>query len=179
MKVSNKDRFGFLFVSGSVYRRIPIFRHAKACEIFLRSLDAYRRKFQFRVHAYALMPEHYHFLAWFPPGGRFTDFLRDFKSLVGKEIIAWLREEGLEVLLTRFESKRRPQRAKDARYCVLQHGNYVKELAGSKILWQKIMYIHENPVRMGIASTPEAYAYSSAGICAGTGPSLVKVDILK
>jgi len=178
MRVSNKDRFGFLFVSGSLNRRVPLFRHPEACEIFLRTLDSYRQKFGFRVHAYVLMPEHYHLLLWFPPSGSFVDFLRDFKSLTGQRLVEWMRKEGMERLLARFEVTRRPRRTKDARYCVLQYGNYVKELAGGRILWQKIDYIHANPVRGGLAARPEEYLYSSARTYAGRGIGLVEIDRL-
>jgi REP element-mobilizing transposase RayT len=178
MRVSNKDRSGFLFVSGSANRRIPLFRHPEACGIFLRTLDLYRQKSGFRVHAYVLMPEHYHLLLWLPPRGRFVDFLRDFKSFAGQRLIGWMREGGMGPLLARFEVRRRPQRRKDARHCVLQHGNYVKELAGERILWQKINYIHENPVRAGLVSRPEAYFYSSARTYAARKVGLVHVDVL-
>jgi REP element-mobilizing transposase RayT len=87
--------WGFVFISGSVYRRIPIFRYKMACKTFLCALEAYRRKYGFTVHAYALMPNHYHLLLWFPPSEDLTDFLRDFKSLVGKQILNWLRCENL------------------------------------------------------------------------------------
>lgn len=178
MKVSNKDRSGFLFVSGSVNRRIPLFRYREPCEIFFRTLDSYRQKFGFRVHAYVLMPEHYHLLLWFPPGGRVVDFLRDFKSLVGQSLVDWMRKEGMKQLLAGFAVTRRLRRTKDPRYCVLQYGNYVKELAGGGILWQKIDYIHENPVHAGLVSRPEEYCYSSAGTYAGKRIGLVEIDRL-
>ncbi len=179
MKASSKAQRGFVFISGSVYRRIPLFRYKTSCEIFLQTLDAYRRKYGFLVHAYALMPDHYHILLWFPPQHRLVSFLRDFKSLVGREILEWMRKQGLSRMLTRCELKRIPRREKDARYCVLQYNNYIKELQGSEALWQKVNYIHFNPVQAGLVSTPEAYSYSSARAYTGKGLSLVKIDLLK
>ena len=158
MKASDKARHGFVFISGGVYRRISLFRYKIPCEIFLRALEAYRRKYGFLVHAYAPMPDHCHILLWFPPRRRLVNFLRDFKSLVGRQILEWMRKEGLSRLLARCELKRTPRREKDARYCVLQYDNYVKELQGSQALWQKVNYIHFNPVEAGLASAPEAYS---------------------
>ncbi len=108
MKARDKAQRGFLFISGSVYRRIPLFQHKTPREIFLRALDAYRRKYGFLVHAYALMPDHYHILLYFPPRHRLVDFLRDFKSLVGKQTLEWMRKQGLSRLLARCELKRAP-----------------------------------------------------------------------
>ena len=179
MKAANKAQCGFVFISGSVYRRIPLFQYRIPCEIFLRTLDAYRRKYGFLVHAYALMPDHYHILLWFPPHHRLVNFLRDFKSLVGRQILEWMRKEELSRLLARFEMKRVPRRQKDARYCVLQYNNYVRGLQGSQALWQKVNYIHFNPVERGLVLAAEAYPYSSARSYAGKGLSPVKIDLLK
>ncbi len=179
MKASSKAQCGFVFISGSVYRRIPLFRHKTPCHIFLRALDAYRRKYRFLVHAYALMPDHYHILLWLPPRHRLVNFLRDFKSFVGRQILEWMHKEGLSQLLAGCELKRVPRRRKDARYCVLQYNNYVKELQGSQALWQKVNYIHFNPVQDDLVLTPEAYSYSSARAYAGKGLSPVKIDLLK
>jgi len=179
IKASKKAHGGFLFISGSTHRRIPLFRYKRACEIFLKTLEAYRRKYDLRVHAYALLPEHYHLLLWFPPQQRLVDFLRDFKSLTGKRIVEWLQQEELNDLLARLEVKREPRRTKDARHCVLQYDSYVKTLLGSRALRQKLNYIHANPVCEELAGTPEAYAYSSARAYAGKGLSLVKLDRLE
>lgn len=179
MKASKKAQSGFLFISGSTYRRIPIFRYKKACEIFLRTLNAYRRKYHLRIHAYALLPEHYHLLLCFPPQHRLVDFLRDFKSLVGKQIVEWLRQQKLNQLLARFELKRTPPRKRDPRYCILQYNSYVKTLLSTHAVRQKLNYIHVNPVRERLAATPEAYPQSSARAYAGKGLSLVKLDRLE
>ena len=42
-----------------------------------------------------------------------------------------------------------------------QHNNPI-ELFDSKIAWQKLNYIHENPVRAGFVEKPEDWLYSSA-----------------
>ncbi len=179
MKASKKDHSGFLFISGAAYHRIPVFRYKKPCEIFLQTLEAYRRKYEMRAHAYALMPDHYHILLWFPPQHRLVDFLRDFKSLVGKQILEWIHQEGLSHLLARFQLSRTQHRERDARYCVLQYNSYVKTLPSLRALQQKLNYIHLNPVREGLSKTLEAYLYSSARAYAGRGPSVVKIDRLE
>jgi len=176
MKASKKAHSGFLFISGSSYRRIPVFRYRKPCRIFLQTLEAYRHKYGLRLYAYAVMPDHYHLLLWLPPDRQLVDFLRDFKSLAGKRILDWLRREELTRLLSRFELNRKPRQERDARYCVLQYNSYVKTIANASMLRQKVNYIHTNPVREGLAATPEAYELSSARAYAGKGLSWVKVD---
>lgn len=179
-KPSNVGLTGFLFVSGSVFHRVPLFKRSEPCEIFLRALDAYRRKFDFRVHAYVVMPEHYHFLVWFPHERRFTSFLRDFKSLVGKQVLDWMRLEQLSALMSRFRLESVPNRRRDPRFCVLQYGNVVKPFeGGARVLMQKVNYVHDNPVRAGLVSKAEEYPYSSMRDYLGEQSSLVQVDVLK
>ena len=42
-----------------------------------------------------------------------------------------------------------------------QHNNPV-ELSDQKVAWQKLEYIHQNPVKAGFVEKPEGYLYSSA-----------------
>ncbi len=178
METTN-SKSGYLFVTGSAYRRIPIFRYAEARRIFFRALEAYRRRYGLRIHAYVVMPDHYHLLFWFPPDRRLVDFLRDFKSLVGKQIIDWLRQEGLERLLGRFRISRPPRREKDARYCVLQYRTHAKVLTKARAIGQKMEYIHMNPVKEGLGKSPIEYPHSSARVYAGTGLSPVRIHRLE
>jgi len=178
-RASQKAQSGTLYISGSTYHRVPIFRQHEACEIFLRALDAYRQKFHLRVFAYVVMPDHYHLLLKIPADRRLLDFLRDFKSLVGRHVLDWVRQVDRDELLRRFALPRKGTRSKDARHCVLQYNTYVKALDNPRALRQKMAYIHMNPVRERLAESPEAYPYSSARAYAGKGLSLVKVDRLE
>jgi len=147
--------------------------------LFLSTLEAYRRKYNFRVHAYALLPDHYHLMVSFPPHKELVNFLRDFKSMVGKKVVAWLLEEKLDGLLACFQLRKVRRRPRDAQYCVLQYNSYVKPVLGVAAIRQKLQYIHLNPVRAGLAATPEAYPYSSAPAYAGKGLTWVKIDRLE
>ena len=179
IKGTHKARSGFLFISGSTHRRIPLFRYRRACDIFLKTLEAYREKYALRIHAYALMPDHYHLLLWFPPEHDLVDLLRDFKSLVGGKIVEWLKREKLDALLAHFQLKNAPRRTRDARYCILQYNSYIKSVVGSSAMEQTLNYIHQNPVREGLVESPEEYPYSSGGAYAGKRFGPVKVGRLE
>jgi putative transposase len=179
MKGTSKARTGHLFISGSVYRRIPIFRNANASDIFLQTLEAYRRKYGFLILGYVLMPDHYHLLVWFPETGRFVDFLRDFKSFVGRRIIDWLKEAKLNRLLAQFRVEHPGKRRRDAKYCVLQYNNYIKAVLTPEGLWKTLEYIHVNPVKEGLASAPEDFALSSAGDYIGRKSKIVEVERMR
>jgi len=50
------------FVTFSCYQRRPYFRSAKSRDLFERSLEQSRQKYQFEIYAYVVMPEHVHLL---------------------------------------------------------------------------------------------------------------------
>lgn len=178
VKATHKARAGHLFISAVTHRRIPLFRYRHACEIFVQNLEFYRRKYGFRLHAYVLMPNHFHLLIHFPAHRILVDFLRDFKSAVGFQIVEWLKSENQERVLLRLAVSQSHRRRKDARYAVWQRDSYLTPLLSERIIRQKLRYIHDNPVRAGLASAPADYPYSSAGVYAGRGATGVKIDLL-
>ena len=179
VKGTSKARTGHLFISGSVYHRIPIFRAAHTAEIFLQALEAYRQKYNFLVIGYVLMPDHFHLLIWFPENGRFVDFLRDFKSFVGRRVIQWLKGANRLKLLDRFRIARPGTRRKDPKYCVLQYNSYIKSVRSTRGLWETLEYIHLNPVKDGLAQAPDEYPYSSAAAYAGGESRIVIIEKLR
>jgi hypothetical protein len=42
-------------------------------------------------------------------------------------------------------------------------GNHPIALWSQEVIWQKLDYIHLNPVRSGLVSKPQDYVYSSTG----------------
>jgi REP-associated tyrosine transposase len=165
---------GLILFSGAVYRRIPLFRDSEPCEIFLRLLESYRIRYGVTVFAYVLMPDHFHLLLHFPPERRLADFLRDFKSLAGKQILEWIRDHRRQKLLALFELKRTRRRLRDPRYCILQYRSHLKRLKGSA-LRAAVRYIHLNPVRAELVESPEDYPWSSASVYSGKRQSVVQI----
>lgn len=73
-----------------------------------------------------------------------------------------------------FEAKR-TRRA--INYKVWKDSNHAIEISGNIDVWQKIAYIHENPVKAGWVDEIDHYVYSSARDYAGI-KGLVEVDVL-
>ncbi len=153
---------GWLYITGSTHRRLPVFAAPRHCEIFLKNLAFYRKKYGFGVMAYALLPDHYHMILALPAGVSLMDLLRDFKSAVGKQIIEALRKERKVRLLERMRLTSPPRRRKDARFKVLQADNYIDQITSDRFFRQKLDYVHANPVRHRLVVREIDYQYSSA-----------------
>ena len=57
-----------------------------------------------------------------------------------------------------------------------QHNNPI-ELSNQKMAWQKLEYMHQNPVKAGFVEKPEDYLYSSARNYYGM-KGLIDIDML-
>ena len=62
--------------------------------------------------------------------------------------------------LFKEEGKRDP---KNKEFKVWRSGNHAIELYSEKFTWDKINYIHNNPVEAGFVEYPDQWKYSSAG----------------
>ena len=50
------------FVTFSCYRRLPLFASPELFDLFVRSLEEMRRRFEILIYGYVVMPEHVHLL---------------------------------------------------------------------------------------------------------------------
>ena len=118
-------------------QRRQTFRYEEDYQAYLDRLEKYRAKFQVRIYAYCLMPDHVHLLVetGLSPLGKFM--------------------QGLQQSYTQYFNRR---------YRKVGHlfqGRYQAIICDKdKYLLALIRYIHLNPVRAGLTKRPEAYAHS-------------------
>ncbi len=108
-----------------------------------------------------MLPDHFHLLLLFPPERKFSDFLRDFKSAVGRLVIDWAKENNRTQLLKQLRLRQKPKRAKDSLCCVLQLNSFARPVISVSMFKQKLDYIHSNPVRERLVANAIDYPYSS------------------
>jgi hypothetical protein len=97
----------------------------------------------------------------FPPEEHFGDFLRDFKSSLGRLIIDWAKANDRPRILARLKLSHSPARRKDARFRALQENSHVKLVDSTRLFNQKLDYIHANALREGLVEKAIDYPYSS------------------
>ena len=124
----------FHFVTFSCYRRLPYLGTASARSLFERSLDGMRKRYDFAVCGYVVMPEHVHLLVSEPK-----------KALLSKAI------QALKLSVS-VQSRERP--FWQARYYDFNVHNEEKRV-------EKLRYMHRNPVKRGLVERPEQWAWSS------------------
>jgi putative transposase len=122
------------FVTFSCYRRQQHLGSAAVRELFERSLETMRVRYDFFVSGYVVMPEHVHLLVGEPKRGPLAKALQAVK---------------LSVAVQRSE---RP--FWQARY-------YDFNVFTNRKRIEKLKYMHRNPVTRGLVAEPENWAWSS------------------
>ena len=99
-------------------------------------MEETRARHQARIYAYVLMPEHVHLLINEPPVILLAQFLKSLKQTTSR-------------------------RLKGDRERFWQERYFDANIHGEDARSEVIRYIHRNPVKRGLVSSPEQYRWSS------------------
>lgn len=143
---------------------VDIFTRECYQKIIIETLRYYIENKTLHVYSYCIMSNHIHLIVNVDMEFSLSDIIRDFKKYTSRKIIEAIRtepESRREWLLNYFE-KAALDHTKTKNYKVWQDGNHAIELYSERFTWIKVRYIHQNPVRAGLVTSPEFWKYSSA-----------------
>lgn len=176
-----RDQNAIYFLTFTVVNWLDVFTRSNHKEIIVDSLNYSIEQKGLNVHAWCLMSSHLHIIASARNDYKISDIVRDFKKFTATKIIEQIKEEPesrRELLLKEFKAEGK----KDARittYKFWQESNHAIQLEPwqTKIMDQKLNYIHRNPVEAGIVQYERDYLYSSAKVYSDE-KGLVKISLL-
>jgi len=163
-----KDQHQTYFVTCTVIKWIDLFTRPVYKQIIVDSLNFCVKNKGLVLNGWVLMTNHLHFAGRCEAPHRMSDLLRDFKKFTSKALIAEIgniSESRREWLLDKFQFEARKTGRAD-NYKIWKDDNHAIDLSCIDI-WDKIAYIHDNPVRAGIVESAENYLMSSARDYAG------------
>ncbi|NPD48368.1 transposase, partial [Lentimicrobium sp. S6] len=117
-----------------------------------------------KARGWVLMHSHLHLLCRAAEGFRLSDILRDFKKYTSKKIVRQIedepesRREWMLPLLHNFCKHLK----REQEYKLWQSGNHAKVIYTTKFFYEKLNYIHQNPVQEMLVERPEEYLFSTA-----------------
>jgi len=152
------EGYGPYFVTSTVVEWIPVFTSAAYSSVVIDSLLFCREHKGLMLHAYVIMDTHIHLIISAPD---IASFMRDFKSYTGKRIIELLQADNKEWLLQRLEFFKKSYKIESV-HQIWQEGFHPQMISSEEMLQQKADYLHHNPVRRGLVSSPEHWVFSSA-----------------
>jgi putative transposase len=155
------------FITGNVRGRIPIFKKDRYCHEFFAVCGELRQSWPAKIIAYVLMPDHFHLIAN-PRDGKIREFAGALKGKLGRQIIDLT---GDRFLLTTPSSD-------GATHQLWQDSFKAVPLWSAWMIWQKINYIHANPVKAKLVRSARDYRWSSYGsfYLGGLEPLVVDQD---
>ena len=126
------------------------------------ALEEARRSAGFALFAYVIMPNHLHVLT---DGARKpSNTLRFMNGITSHRVISYLKEHGYSISLAKL---RDAKKARAHQYSLRDGHSNVLLVTSERVFMQRVNYIHQNPVRAGLAARPEAYRGSSARCWSG------------
>jgi putative transposase len=140
------------FITNSCYRRLPLLESARARDRFLSVLEQTRRKYRFVVVGYVVMPEHIHLLITEPEVGNPSTVMQVLKQRTAKALLP--------------KRKRRDRRQRElftegAERSFWQARFYDFNVWSEKKRFEKLRYLHRNPVKRGLVESEEQWRWSS------------------
>ena len=157
---------------------VDIFTRNRYCNIIIDSLNHCVEERGLDIFSYVIMSNHIHLLARSSKDD-LSEIIRDFKRHTSRHIVNSIRyepESRREWMLKLFKHAA-SQHERNQDYQLWTHDNHPVEIYSPEFTFQRINYIHQNPVRAGIVDEPHEYRYSSARDYSGN-PGLVKVEVL-
>lgn len=146
------------FITFSCFRRLPLLAMDRSRQWLIDALALGRAKGQFHLWAYVIMPEHAHVVIW-PQGAPISAILKTIKQSTSQTALNWLQENKPHFLAEIAD--RQPNGRTSHRFWQ-RGGGYDRNLRSSGDVHEKIRYVHENPVRRGLAATATDWPWSSA-----------------
>jgi putative transposase len=148
------------FITASIVEWKHIFTSPEYANIPLNSLAWLQQQKRISLFAFVIMPSHFHAIIK-PESMTIAESLQRFGSFTAHEILKKLQADNQKDLLRVFNQNRRDQRHDHSIWQDIQ----AKNIYSTEFLWQKLEYIHQNPITKvwKLAEDRADYIYSSAG----------------
>jgi putative transposase len=134
-KAVRKPRAGVSYVTTAAHDRRPIFEISRVAELFIETLLHYRTLGHYKLHAYVVMPDHVHLLL--TP-----------QSITLDQAVRLIKEGFAHRLETELP--------------IWEESFTAYSVANIRDLEVARAYLHQLPVRAGLAPAAELYPHSSA-----------------
>ena len=167
------------FLTFTIEGWIDLFSRKKYRDIILESFMFCRKNKGLQIHAFVIMSNHVHVI-WTAKNNNLSDIIRDFKTHTSNAFLKVVNENiesRRSWLLHMFKYYARGSNANKV-YKIWTNDNHPEEIFKKDFFYQKIRYVHSNPVRAGIVNNDTDYIYSSAS-CYANLLSIFPIDFLE
>ena len=161
-KIRNKEAAHF--ITFAVVEWVDVFTRKDYRDILLDSIRYCQKGKGLLLHAWCIMSNHVHLIAS-ASDNNLSDILRDFKKFTSRQIINAIKnneKESRQKWMLEIFRKAGEVNNRNSEFQFWRQDNQPKEVYSPAFVFQKLSYIHNNPVEAGIVTKAEHYLYSSA-----------------
>jgi putative transposase len=160
------DRGHAHYLTFSCFQRRPFLSRDRTRRWTVEAIALAREKHQLDLWAWVIMPEHVHLLIC-PRQAAYdiSAILSTVKQSVSKRAVLFVKNEAPQ--FARWMADPRPDGGQSLRFWQ-RGGGYDHNMWTPRRIWEKINYIHANPVRRGLVCRPNEWVWSSCRDYAGT-----------
>lgn len=165
------------FITCTVVDWIDVFTRRNYRDLVISSLQYCIKEKGMLLYGFVIMSNHIHLIVQ-SKNSKLSDLIRDFKKFMAKNILEAIESEPesrREWMLERFH-KATETHGRNKTCQFWQYGNHAEEIYTLPFLWDKLNYIHLNPVRAGWVEKAHHYTYSSASNYV-TGKGLLEIEL--
>ena len=168
------------FVTFTIVGWIDVFSREMYKEKMLESLNLCIQKKGLVAYAWIIMTNHVHLIIS-SHDNKIAEIVRDIKKFTSRQIIELIaqnpKESRKEWMLNIFSFVGKGNKS-NTNFQFWKQDYHPIELNTTEILEQRLLYLHENPVRSGLVWEPWHYKYSSAIDYYTTENGLLKIEHL-
>ena len=135
---------GSFIVTAGTYQKESFFQNPERLDVLLRGLLKCSYQYKWQLEAWAVFPNHYHFVGHSPSNADSAESLRSMLSELHSKTARWVN---------RLDSH--PERK-------VWHNFWETQLTYEKSYFARLNYVHQNPVKHGLVPVANAYKWCSA-----------------
>jgi putative transposase len=158
------------FMTWTIVGWLPLLTRTEATDIIFDSWKFLQRERDFNLLAYVILENHLHLIAAAP---NLPAAIKNSKSFTARELVELLKQRQARTLLRALAALKLKSKLQ-SQHQVWQEGSHPKRISSPEMMWQKLEYLHNNPVVRGYIDDPIHWRYSSARNYAGQ-PGLIDV----
>ena len=166
--MSRKYKFGdsdkLYFISFAAVYWIDVFIREEYKKILIESWQYCQQNKGLEIYGWAIMPSHVHMIIG-SHENKLEDIVRDMKSHTSTQLRKAIAEhpgESRKEWMLWMMERAGKKNSNNNDWQFWQQHNRPLEILGSNMFYQKLEYIHRNPVVTGFVGNEEGWLYSSA-----------------
>jgi REP element-mobilizing transposase RayT len=164
----HEDRKAY-FVTLTVVDWVDVFTR-KVYKLFIvESLKYCQQTKGLEIYGWCLMSNHLHLIVKAVGRQSLSEVMRDFKKFTSRSIVALISdspESRREWMLNRFKYRAKYLK-RISNFKFWRDGNHAEIIYSPDFFYEKLEYIHNNPVKEMVVRNPDDYLFSSARNYAG------------